>query len=97
MTYRVRYMPSSYLISNNTIFKQDDYSPVAEFLGEVLQVEKDQITTLVAGKIAMIYLKNEPENFKKEEVLLGKKADKMKSLWHRNLNLKDGEDILIQW
>lgn len=90
-------MPGSYLICNNAILKQDDYSQVAEFLGDVLQVEQDQITTLVAGKIGMIYLKTESEIVKKEEVLLGKRADKMNSLWHRNLNLKDGEDILIQW
>lgn len=62
-----------------------------------MEVEYEQITTLVAGKIGMIYLKSESGSIQKEEVLLGKRADNMKSLWHRNLNLKDGEDILIQW
>lgn len=34
---------------------------------------------------------------KKEEFLMGKTAVEMNSLWHRNFNIKDGEDILIQW
>jgi hypothetical protein len=34
---------------------------------------------------------------KKEEYFLGLDADHTDSLWHRNLNIKDGEDLLVQW
>lgn len=34
---------------------------------------------------------------RKEEYFLGLDAEQLSSLWHRNYNLKDGEDLLVQW
>jgi hypothetical protein len=90
-------LPPSYLLSGNRILNAEDYSEVGEFLGEVLLVEEDRVTTLVGGQLGMTVLRRKEGRVFKEELLLGQGAEAMESAWQRNFNIKDEEDILLQW
>lgn len=70
---------------------------VAEYLGNVLAVEENALTTLVGGKVGLVEVRVEADGVKKEEQLLGLKAEEWPTAWHRNYNIKDGEDLLVQW
>jgi hypothetical protein len=66
-------------------------------MGDVLIVEEASVTTLVGGKVNMVAFKQEGGKMKSEEYFLGLNGDPFPSIWHRNYNIKDGEDLLIQW
>jgi hypothetical protein len=50
---RTWFLSSNYLINNNNVIALADYSVRGEFVGEVLLIEKDKLTTLVGGKLGM--------------------------------------------
>lgn len=95
--YPSLFFQDKYLLSNNQIVSLNNQEAVADYMGDVLIVEPTLITTLIGGKINLVEFKEEGGSIKKDEYLLGVNGEKLESIWHRNYNIKDGEDLLIQW
>lgn len=55
------------------------------------------MTTLLGGKVNMVAFKRVGDKMQSEEYYLGMNGDHYPSIWHRNYNIKDGEDLLVQW
>ena len=71
---------------------------MCEFLGDLIILETDKITSLVGGKLAITQLsRNQQQKFEKHEYLIGDNAENLPSVWNRNINIKDATDILVQW
>lgn len=86
-----------FLLEAGKIVELKNEEVVAEYLGSVLAVEENALTTLVGGKVGLVEVRVGVDGVKKEEQLLGLKAEEWPTAWHRNYNIKDGEDLLVQW
>lgn len=51
----------------------------------------------MGGKLGMSVLNHKEGGLRKEEYLVGTTVEEMKSVWQRNFNIKDAEDLFIQW